>query len=144
MRITICGSMRFAKQMIETKKKLENMGHVAEVATDIQKFLDDPSFTTDNHEENYKHALETDVMRKHFNLIVKSDAIVVLNYTKNGIPGHLGTSCLMEMAIAYHFKKKIFLLHEPPDARKEKSTHEVLIMQPIILDGDLTKIREHA
>jgi len=47
----------------------------------------------------------------------------------------------MEMALAYHFNKKIFLLHSPPDVRKEKSTHEVLIMQPIILDGDLSRIR---
>jgi hypothetical protein len=141
MRITICGSMRFVKEMMETKKKLESMGHKADVPLDIQKFIDDPDFTTDNHEENYKHALETDVMRGHFNLIEKSDAIVVLNYPKNGIPGHLGTSCLMEMALAYHFNKKIFLLYEPPDIKKEKSTHEVLIMQPIILGGDLNKLK---
>jgi hypothetical protein len=144
MRIAICGSMRFAKEMMETKKKLESMGHHAEIPSDTQKFIDDPSFTTDNHEENYKHALETDVMRECFNKIPKSDAILVLNYTKNGVPGHIGANTLIEIGLAYHFKKKIFLLNNPPDVRKEKSTHEVLIMQPIVLDGDLGRIQEHA
>jgi hypothetical protein len=144
MRIVICGSMRFAKEMMEAKKKLEKMGHNAEVPCDIQKFLDDPNFTTDNHEENYKHAIETDVMRECYNKIEKSDAIVVLNYTKNGVQGHIGANSLIEIGLAYHFKKKIFLLNNPPDVMKEKSTHEVLIMQPIVLHGDLNKIQKYA
>lgn len=141
MRIMICGSMRFAREMVETKKKLEKMGHHAEIPADAQKFIDEPGFTTDNHEENYKHAMETDIMRRCFNEIDRSDAIVVLNHTKNGIDGHIGANTLMDMAVAYHLGKRIFLLNHPPDVRKEKSTHEVLIMQPIILDGNLDKIR---
>ena len=89
-----------------------------------------------------KHALETDVMRECLNNIAGSDAIVVLNHTKNGVPGHIGANSLIEIGLAYNYlNKKIFLLHEPPDVRKEKSTHEVLIMQPVILHGDLGRIK---
>jgi len=133
--------MRFAKEMIEAKKKLEKMGHDVEIPSDTQKFIDDPNFTTDNHEANYKHAIETDVMRWCFNEIADRDAILVLNYQKNGIPGHLGTSVLMEIALAFYLKKKIFLLNHPSDVKKEKSTHEVLLMHPIILNGDLSKLK---
>jgi hypothetical protein len=134
--------MRFAKEMMEAKKKLEQMGHNAEVPCDTQKFIDDPAFTTDNHEENYRHVLETDIMRKCFNKIAGSDAIVVLNHTKNGVPGHIGANSLIEIGLAYYLNKKIFLLHHPPNVKEEKSTHEVLIMQPVILDGDLERINQ--
>jgi len=46
----------------------------------------------------------------------------------------------MEMGLAYYLRKKIFLLYPPPPVKQEKYTHEVLIMQPVILDGDLDKI----
>ena len=133
--------MRFAKQMAETKEKLEGLGHKAEVPCDIQKFLDDPGYTTDNHEENFKHCLENDILRRCLNSIGKSDAILVLNYPKNGINGHIGTNTLIDMGVAYYLGKKIFLLNHPPDVKKEKSTHEVLVMQPVILDGDFSRIK---
>ena len=133
--------MRFAKQMAETKEKLEGMGHNAEVPCDIQKFLDDPSYTTDNHEENFRHCIENDILRRCLNSIGKSDAILVLNYPKNGINGHIGANTLIDMGVAYYLGKKIFLLNHPPDLKKEKSTHEVLVMQPVILDGDFSRIK---
>jgi hypothetical protein len=141
MKIFIAGSMYFAKEMLRAKDKLERLGHKPEVACDIQKFIDDPSFTTDNHEENYKHAVETDIMRKCFDEIAKSDAILLLNYPKNGINGYMGASSIIETGLAYYLKKKIFLLYPPPAVKETKYTHEILIMQPIILNGDLTKIK---
>ena len=93
--------------------------------------------TTDKHEENYKHCIENDILRKCFNSIAESDAILLLNYPKNGIDGYVGASSLMEIGLAYHFRKKIFLLYPPPPPQEVKSSHEILIMQPTILNGDL-------
>jgi len=36
--------------------------------------------------------------------------------------------------------KKIFLLNSPPDVRESKSSHEILIMQPVVLEGNIEKI----
>ena len=132
--------MHFSKEMLEAKAKLEEIGHSAGVSCDIQKFIDDPNFTTDNHEENYKHSIETDIIRKCFDDIAKSDAVLVLNYPKNGVEGYIGASCIMETGLAYYLNKKIFLLYPPPPVKEVKYSHEILIMQPKILDGDLTKI----
>lgn len=142
MKIFICGSMYFAKEMLEAKKKLEEIGHVAEVPCDTELFVDNPAMTTDNHEENYKHCIDNDIIRKSFNSIAKNDAILLLNYPKNGVDGHVGASGLMEIGLAYYLNKKIFLLYPPPPIKEVKSTHEVLIMQPIILNGDLNLIKK--
>lgn len=133
--------MHFAKEMLETEKKLEAIGHWAKVPCDTQLFADDSEKTTDNHDENFKHCLEQDIIRKCFDEIAQSDAILVLNHPKNGKKGYLGASVLMEIGLAYYLRKKIFLLYSPPPVQEEKYTHEVLIMQPVILNGDLTKIQ---
>ena len=105
MKITICGSMAFAKNMQETKDLLEEAGHEIFIPSDTRQHISDPSLG-DNLESNYKHSLETDIMRDHFNLIAKSAAILVLNYPKNGINGYIGTCNLIEMGVAYYLGKK--------------------------------------
>lgn len=143
MKIMVCGSMHFAKEMLEAKKKLESMGHSAFLAKDTQMFIDNPDFTTDNHEENLRHVIKNDIMRDCFRKIENSDAIIVLNYPKNGVKGYIGANSLIEIGLAYYFGKKIFILNNIPHPDEEKSSHEVLCMQPIILDGNMEKINEH-
>ncbi len=137
----ICGSMHFSKEMLKIQKKLEEMGHVVEVPCDTHEFANNQNMTTDNHEENYKWCIDNDIIRKCFDLIVESDAILMLNYPKKGIEGYVGASGLMEIGLAYYFKKKIFLLYPPPSPQEVKSSHEIFIMQPIILNGDLNLIK---
>lgn len=140
MKIFICGSMYFAKEMLEAQKKLKEMGHIAEVPCDTQDFVDNHKMTTDNHEENYKWCIDNDIIRKCFNSIAESDAVLLLNYPKNGLDGYVGASGLMEIGLAYHLNKKIFLLYPPPSPKEVKSSHEIMIMQPVVLNGDLSKI----
>ena len=141
MKVFICGSMYFAKEMLAAKKKLEEMGHVVEIPCDTQEFIDNQDLTTDNHEEDYKHCIENDIIRKSFNTITESDAILVLNYPKNGVNGYVGASGLMEIGLAYYLDKKVFLLNPPPKVEEAKSSHEILIMQPVILNGNLDLIK---
>ncbi len=132
--------MYFAKEMLEAKKKLEEMGHIIEVPCDAKEFVENHQMTTDNHEENYRWCIKNDIIRKCFNSIAESDAVLLLNYPKNGIDGYIGASGLMEIGLAYYLNKKIFLLYPPPPVKEVKSTHEILIMQPIILNGNLNLI----
>lgn len=132
--------MYFAKEMLEAQKKLKEMGHMAEVPCDAQEFVNNHEMSTDNHEENYKWCIDNDIIRKCFNSIAESDAILLLNYPKNGLDGYVGASGLMEIGLAYHLNKKIFLLYPPPPVKEVKYSHEILIMQPVLLNGDLSKI----
>lgn len=140
MKIFICGSMHFSKEMLEAQKKLEELGHAVEVPCDTQEFADNHEMTTDNHEENYKRCIDNDIIRKCFDSIAESDAVLLLNYPKNEVDGYIGASGLMEAGLAYYLKKKIFLLYPPPSPKEVKSSHEILIMQPVILNGNLNSI----
>jgi hypothetical protein len=135
MKITICGSMAFAKEMLENKKRLEQMGHTVFVASDAEQCVTDPNLNMD-----IRHCLETDFMKEHFNFISQSDAILVLNHDKNGIKGYVGGSTLMEIAVARHLDKKIFFDEPTPDIKDLRYAHEIQMAKPVILNGDLTKI----
>lgn len=140
MKIMICGSMTFSKEMMETKNKLEQLGHEVIVPCDTELHVEKPNLI-DNFEEDHKHCVENQIMENCYKLVEESDAILVLNYPKNNIDGYVGTATLMDIAVARHFRKKFFLLHEPPQPKDHRWAHEVRILQPIILNGDVSKIK---
>lgn len=139
MRIMICGSMTFAKEMLQIKKILEDLGHLVDIPTDALEIVNG-EHNHDNLDADYDHCIKRGIMKEHFKLIENSDAMLVLNFNKNNINGYIGTATLMEIGIAYHFNKKIFLLHKLPSHSEHRWVHEVRITQPIIIDGDLSKI----
>lgn len=133
MTISICGSMSFGKEMLFIKKQLEKMGHKVFVpgeleGEDISKYQDKPL------DETVEAKIENDFIRAHYGLIVRSDAILVLNYTKDGIPNYVGGNSFLEMGLAFVHGKKIYLLNPIPSSIYES---EMKAMQPIVLEGDL-------
>ena len=136
----ICGSMTFAKEMMDAKKKLEGLVHSIFVPSDIESHIKEPSLI-DNLEKNSKHAIEKDVLRNCFNLIARSDGILVLNYPKNKIDGYVGASSLMEIGLAYYLGKKIFFLNPISSSRGARWAHEIKIIQPAVINGDIELIR---
>lgn len=139
MKIMISGSMAFAKEMLAAKETLESMGHEVGLPYETEVHVENPAFV-DDLSNNLQYCIDNDVIHHSFDLIEKADAVVVLNYPRKGVNGYIGTSTLMEIAIAYHFRKKIFLLFPIPYFDEVRWAHEIAIMQPIILDGDLSKI----
>jgi len=127
--------MYFAKEMLEIKQKLEEVDNFVIVASTVYDCLKNPELNM-----NLKYCLEKDTMQGHFNNISESDAILVLNYEKNGIQGYVGGSVLMEMAVAKHLNKKIFLLYPPPKIEDLRYSLEIQLTKPVVLNGDLTKI----
>jgi len=77
-------------------------------------------------------------MRTFFKKIESSEAFLVCNYPKNGVPGHLGVSALTEVGLAYHLNKKIYLLFEID--KTQSYALEIVIIKPLIINGDLSKI----
>ena len=138
MKIMICASVTFAKSMLEVKEELEKKGHTVLISDDAPFYIENPE-TKLSFEQELKLAQEQDILNKALNKVSQSDAIVVLNYEKNNIKGYLGTSVLMELAVAYHLKKKIFLLNEID--KFQNYALEVELINPIILNGDLNEIK---
>ena len=140
MKIMIVGSMTFANEMVAAKEELESHGHSVHLPCDTEVHLEDSEFI-DNLDKDFKHCVENQVMEKCFNLVADSDAILVLNHSKNNVDGYVGTSTLMEIGLARHLGKKIFILNDLPDYKQHRWAHEVRILQPTILQGDLSKVR---
>jgi hypothetical protein len=138
MKIVIGGSMSFAKEQIEAKTFLEKRGHFIQLTENIEEYSNSPSIKQ-SFDEELKISLEHDIMRSFFRKIEENDAFLVMNYKKKDVDGYLGTSVLMELAIAYFLNKKIYLLNEID--KSQPYSLEVAIINPTILNGDLELIQ---
>ena len=129
MRIAICGSMAFAKDMLEAQETLKGMGHEPLVPIDTHECVENPGLTVD-----MEHCIANNVVRDHYEKIESSDAVLIINHAKNGVKGYVGANTLIEMGIAHFLKKRIFLLNKIPDMR---CGVEIKLMEPTVLDGRL-------
>lgn len=136
MKITICGSMKFAKEMKQKQRQLQDLGYEVEVPVDISECIQDPSLNT-----NIDYCEDVDIIKDHFKKISESDAILVLNYPKNGITGYVGGSTLMETAIAYYLNKKIFYLYDIPNKKDLSYAVEIELMKPFVINNDLSLLK---
>jgi len=147
MKITICGSIAFYEKMEEVKKELEKAGHIVDLPPleiedekgnyiSVQDYYKLRKSSRDDAKWIWERKREA--MKMHFDKIVWGDCILVLNYEKNDIKGYIGANTLMEMGLALHINKPIYLLNEIPQMNYRE---EILGMQPVILNGDLSKIK---
>lgn len=144
MKITICGSIAFIDEMQEVKDILESHGH--EVKTPPMQMIDakGEAMSVKIYYELRKSAPESDkwiwdkkaeAMKNHFDKVEWADAILVLNKTKNNISHYIGANTLLEMGLAFHRGKDIYLLNSIPEVAYKE---EILGMKPIVLEGNLS------
>lgn len=144
MRIVICGSMAFASKMKSAKNRLAKDGHEVLVPEFIDKFikvkeLEMQAKASKRGTEGAKLKKKHDLIRKHWEKIQKSDAILVLNYTKNKVKNYVGGNSFLEMGFAYVLGKRIYLLNPVPEQKFIKE--EILAMESTVLNGNLSKIK---
>lgn len=141
--ITICSSASFYRQVLETEAVLKEMGYLVLIPLTANKMKKSGDFRVETYKTWFKdpknYARKTFLTKHHFNKIVRGDAILVLNYEKNRVKGYIGGAVLCEMAIALNFKKKIYVLN--PIDKSCSYAEEIYAMQPIILNGNLSLIK---
>ena len=124
--------MTFSKEMIETKNKLESFGHLVQIPHGAEKYADGSISV-----ENKWDKVENDLIRGWYEVIKSSDAILVLNYTKNGVENYVGGNSLIEMAFAHVLLKKIFILNPIP---KMNYSDEIEAFNPVVLNNNLSLV----
>jgi len=152
MNIVICASIEFSPQILEVKKELESLAHqvnipfytqmIANGETSTEEYLQRRETDGGDIKIRQEHADKVDMIRRYWELIKNSDAILVLNLEKKGIKNYIGGSVLMEMGFAYGFNKKIFLYNPLPE--KSERIHysdELQDMKPTIINCDLDLIK---
>lgn len=132
--------MAFAKEMIEAVNLLKEFSIDSYISPDTYDCLNNPDSKLN---EDLDHCEKMDIMKTCMDIQKDCDAILVLNYQKNNTDGYIGSHSLIEMGLAYYLNQKIFLLNTPPSLEKARYFIEVMHMKPIILDGDIKKIKDY-
>lgn len=135
MKITISGSMTFVEDMIKTADYLRKKG--------FNIFTPEPLVTEEWYQKNHgrDNFLKDKPVwtMKHFKRIENSDAILILNHEKKGIPGYFGSNTLMELSVAFYLGKKIFFLN--PIKENHPHYEELIGMNAIVLNGKLDGVK---
>jgi hypothetical protein len=139
MKICIAGSMQYAEKMAEACEELLKRGHEPIPSKFLEAYLGDK---TDEEREAIKldHKYNHDAIREFwYPMRDGADAILVLNYDKNGIKNYVGGNAFLEMGFAYVLEMKIFLMNPIPDIPYYGT--EIIAMKPTVIDGDYDKIK---
>lgn len=104
-RIVLCGSMKLKERIFEVERYLKNKGY--EVVTP---------------KEFRVEMTKADASKLHFDEIAneKTDIVLAVNETKNGIENYIGPNTFAEIAMAFYFNKKIYLLNDIYELYKDE------------------------
>ena len=78
------------------------------------------------------------MFRKSEETIKNMDAVLVLNYDKNGQKNYIGGATFLELYDAFRHNKKIFFINDLPEGILKD---ELIGFNPTIIHDDLTKIK---
>ena len=133
----------FSYEIKEYADKLIGLGHSVEMPFTTKKILNGELTLEEYKKEKQKNGdgafrkVSEDLIKRYYNLIKESDAVLVLNLDKNNVKNYIGGNVFLEMGFAHCLNKKIYLLNEIPQMNY---TDEIIAMRPIILNGDLSKM----
>lgn len=134
MTITICGSLKFHDKMLEIQAELEKLGHT--VLMPVKAAGVDYWATDNTLRVEAKKGLE--LINEHFHKIDRSEAVLVVNMTKGDIENYVGANTFLELGFAHFKGKRIYFYNPVPD--QPYIIDEVQTIDPVVIDGDLTKI----
>lgn len=142
--ITLCASAAHYRHVIDVEKQLKQLGYRVKVPKTARVMARSGNFDVDQHKTWYQnqadYKVKTQLMKHHIAKVIASDAILVVNDEKRAMPGYIGGNVLIEMALAFHYRKPIFILNAISD--QLPIAEEVYGMNPMFLDGDLKIIQE--
>jgi len=135
MRIFICTSKHLYNHITPIKKALEEMGHVITLPNSYDHPLMEEEMKRSNAEEHIRW--KASMLRKQAEKIRENDAILVLNFEKNGQQDYIGGATFLEIYSAFEQDKKIFLMNPIPD---NIFKDELVGIGPKVINGDLSLI----
>ena len=132
MKILLICSKVFYKDIEPIKKKLEEKGHEIE----LPNSYDNPSAEKESWDKGaHAHAqFKAEMFKRSEEVISKMDAVLTLNFDKNGKKNYIGGATFLELYEAFMKNKKIYLWNDIPEGILYD---EIAGFSPIILNGNL-------
>lgn len=133
MKIFIICSKAFYDRLEEYKRALESLGH---------KVYMPNCWDAPNTEDKYRgtpehHVFKAKMYRQSEETIKNVDAVLVLNFKKNGQENYIGGATFLEIYDAFRMNKKIYFVNDVPNNMLKD---ELIGFNPTIIGKDLTKI----
>lgn len=100
MKICVCCSLTFTDEVKKLAEELQKLGHEVFLPNGVMM---DVIHRSDFDPVVAKRGNGYDAIRGHFKKIEESDAILVCNYTKNGVENYIGANTFLEMGFAYYY-----------------------------------------
>lgn len=135
MKIYLCASKSFYDQVPEVKAKLEKLGHVVTPPNGYDTPAAESKYQTMTPQEYADW--KTSMIRHDGEVVSANDAVLVLNFEKNGQQNYIGGAAFLEMFKAWDLGKKIFLLNPIPD---NMLRDEIIGLQPVVVNQDLSLV----
>jgi len=136
MNIFITASCKFYDKVGDIKSQLEKIGHKVTPPNGYGSSVTETDTRKMSPSEYQKW--KAGMIRTDGKIIMANDAILVLNFEKNGQENYIGGSVFLEMFKTFDLGKKIFLYNPVPESMLKD---EILGFGPIVINGDLTKIK---
>lgn len=129
--------MQLAEKMFEIRDELKKLGHNSYLTNLAEVFIG----KTDEEKEKIKiyQKNNLDAIREFWRIMQGGDAVLVVNLTRKGIENYIGGNTFLEMGFAHVLNQKIFLYNPIPKIDLYET--EIKAMNPLIINGDLTKIK---
>ncbi|UZE94134.1 MAG: hypothetical protein IB618_00985 [Candidatus Pacearchaeota archaeon] len=138
MKIFICCSKHFYHQIPCIQEQLKKVGH----ELTFPNSYEDP-FREEEEKKKGRQAhikWKSEMIRLQNEKVKNSDAVLVLNFEKNGQRNYIGGATFLEIFKAFELGKKIFLFNPIPESIFED---ELIAMNPIVLNKNLSRINNY-
>jgi hypothetical protein len=136
MKIFICSSKHLYQKIPRIREELEKRGHKITLPNSYEDPLKEEEMKKKGQEVHAKW--KGRMIRLQTKKVQENDAILVLNFDKNEQLNYIGGATFLEIFKAFELRKKIFLFNSISRSIFED---ELRAMKPIILNGDLSKIK---
>lgn len=135
MKIFIICSKAFYNKIPPIKEALEKSGHIITLPNHYDKPDSESEVRGTIEHANWK----SELIKQSEKVISDVDAVLVLNYEKNGIKNYIGGATFLEMYDAFKLEKQIYMMNDIPEGLLKD---EIIGFKPIIINKDLSKIKE--
>ncbi len=135
MKIFICSSKHFYGQIPPILEVLEKAGHTITLPNSYDHPLKEEEMRALSPKEHQEW--KGKMLRLQKEKVSANDAILVLNFEKNGQHNYIGGATFLEIYMAFELGKKIFLYNEIPNS---SIRDELLGMNPTVISGDISLV----
>ena len=136
MKIFVCCSKHFYHQLPPVIAQLEQHGHTITPPNSYDEPFKEEEMKVRGDEEH--RAWKAAMIRLQEEKVRANDAILVMNFEKNGVPNYIGGATFLEIFKAFELGRKVFLYNPIPESIFSDELHG---MNPLVIHRDLQKIR---